>query len=159
MPVVSNIVFARPESAGGDSEIMSATPTGRKVPNAIDVHIGQKIRARRVHLGMTQGTLANALGLTFQQVQKYEKGVNRVGGSRLQQISDALGVSPSHFFDGAPTAGKKASPPNEGGLSQPEIYSFLATHDGATLVRNYLAIKQKPLRQAVIDLMRTIAEK
>jgi transcriptional regulator with XRE-family HTH domain len=62
------------------------------------VHIGQKIRARRVHLGMSQGKLADALRLTFQQVQKYEKGVNRVGGSRLQQISDALGVSPSHFL-------------------------------------------------------------
>ena len=137
---------------------MSATSTGRKAPNAIDVHIGQKMRARRVHLGMSQEKLANGLGLTYQQVQKYEKGVNRVGGSRLQQMSDALGVSPSHFFDGAPTGGKKAAP-NEGELSQPEIYSFLATRDGATLVRGYLAIEHKPLRQAVIDLMRTIAKK
>jgi transcriptional regulator with XRE-family HTH domain len=138
---------------------MSATSTGRKAPNAIDVHIGQKIRVRRVHLGMTQEKLANALGLSFQQVQKYEKGVNRVGGSRLQQISDALGVSPSHFFAGAPTGGKKAAPPNEGELSQLEIYSFLATRDGTTLVRSYLAIEQIPLGQAVIDLMRTIAKK
>jgi transcriptional regulator with XRE-family HTH domain len=141
------------------SEIMSATSTGRKAPNAIDVHIGQKIRARRVHLGMSQGTLADALGLTFQQVQKYEKGVNRVGGSRLQHISDALGVSPSHFFNGAPTVGNKAPAPNEGELSQLEINSFLATRDGALLVRSYLAIEQKPLRQAVIDLMRTVAKK
>lgn len=120
---------------------MSATSTGRKAPNAIDVHIGQKIRARRVHLGMSQGKLADALRLTFQQVQKYEKGVNRVGGSRLQQISDALGVSPSHFFNGAPTDGKRAAPPNEGELSQLEITSFLATRDGAMLVRSCLAIK------------------
>jgi transcriptional regulator with XRE-family HTH domain len=115
---------------------MSATSTGRKVPNVIDVHIGQKIRARRLHLGMSQEKLADALGLTFQQVQKYEKGVNRLGGSRLQQISDALGVSPSHFFNGAPTVGKKAASPNEGELSQLEINSFLATRDGALLVRS-----------------------
>jgi transcriptional regulator with XRE-family HTH domain len=138
---------------------MSSTSTGRKAPNAIDVHIGRRIRARRGHLGMSQKNLASALGLSFQQVQKYEKGVNRVGGSRLQQISDALGIEPSHFFAGAPTAEKKAAPPNEGKLSQLEITSFLATRDGATLVRSYLAIKQKPLRQAVIGLMRTIAKK
>jgi transcriptional regulator with XRE-family HTH domain len=77
---------------------MSSTSTGRKAPNAIDVHIGRRIRARRGHLGMSQKNLASALGLSFQQVQKYEKGVNRVGGSRLQQISDALGIEPSHFL-------------------------------------------------------------
>ena len=76
----------------------------------------------------------------------------------MQQISDALGVAPSHFFEGAPTVGKKAPPPNEGEFSQREIVSFLATRDGAMLVGSYLAIKQKPIRQAVIDLMRTVAK-
>ena len=71
----------------------------KKAPNVIDVHIGQKIRARRMVLAMRQSALGNALGLTFQEVQKYEKGTNRVGGSRMQQISNALGVEPAYFFE------------------------------------------------------------
>ena len=70
----------------------------KKVPNPIDVHVGSRVRIRRVELGMSQGKLADALGLTFQQVQKYEKGTNRIGASRLQHISGILQVAVAYFL-------------------------------------------------------------
>jgi transcriptional regulator with XRE-family HTH domain len=82
-----------------------------------------------------------------------EKGENRVGASRLQQISNVLGVPPSYFFKGAPTAGKKAPVPKVGELSESAIVSFLATREGGALVRAFLAIKEKPIRQALIEFM------
>src|SRR5580698_7677721 len=116
----------------------------------VDAHIGLKIRARRNLLGLSQTELADAANISFQQVQKYEKGTNRVGASRLQQFSEALGVPPSYFFEGAPTIGKKQPAPQEGGLSENAIVSFLGTREGAALVRGFLSIKQKPVRQNVI---------
>src|ERR1700734_1642049 len=74
----------------------------KKAPNPTDKHVGARVRMRRMMLGMSQEKLGEALGLTFQQVQKYEKGTNRIGASRLQQISRTLNVPPSFFFDGAP---------------------------------------------------------
>ena len=130
-----------------------AKAIGRKAATAVDAHVGQKIRARRILLGMSQTDVADALGITFQQIQKYEKGANRVGASRLQQISDALGVSPFYFFEGAPTVGKKLPAPNEGELSENTIVSFLGTREGAALVRGFLAIQQKPIRRAIIDFI------
>jgi transcriptional regulator with XRE-family HTH domain len=123
---------------------------------AVDVHIGQKLRARRILLGMSQTELANAADITFQQVQKYERGTNRVGASRLQQFSEALGVPPSYFFEGASTVGKKQAAAQEGGLSEGAIVSFLGTREGAALVRAFLAIKQKPVRQNLIALIETL---
>ena len=72
-----------------------------KGPNPIDIHVGSRMRMRRMALGMSQEKLAKALGLTFQQVQKYEKGANRMGSSRLQQAADVLGVAAAFFFEGA----------------------------------------------------------
>ena len=125
----------------------------------VDAHIGQKIRARRNLLGLSQTELADAAGITFQQIQKYEKGVNRVGSSRLLQFSEALGVPPSYFFDGAPTVGKKISAPQEGELSEGSIISFLATREGAALVRAFLAIKEKPIRQNLIEFAASLKTK
>src|SRR4051812_38028166 len=76
--------------------------TKAKVPNPTDKHVGTRVRMRRMMLGMSQGKLGDALGLTFQQVQKYEKGTNRIGASRLQHIAHVLQVQESFFFDGAP---------------------------------------------------------
>jgi transcriptional regulator with XRE-family HTH domain len=136
---------------------MPKASIGRKGrATVVDTHVGQKICARRIHLGMTQSELGNAIGLSFQQVQKYEKGVNRVGASRLQQISDVLGVSPSYFFEGAPTVGKKTPAPREGELSESATVSFLATREGVALVRGFLAIKEKPVRQNLIEFIRTL---
>jgi len=75
-----------------------------KAPNPVDKYVGSRVRMRRIMLGMSQEKLGDALGLTFQQVQKYEKGTNRVGASRLNQIANVLGVSLPSLFDGAPTA-------------------------------------------------------
>jgi transcriptional regulator with XRE-family HTH domain len=127
--------------------------------NAVDTHIGQKIRARRILLGLSQTELADAADISFQQIQKYEKGTNRVGASRLQQFSQALGVPPSYFFEGAPTVGKKAPAPSEGELSEVAILSFLATREGASLVRGFLAVKEKPVCQNLIELIGTLKTK
>src|SRR5262245_23757068 len=90
-----------------------------KGPNAIDVHVGSRMRLRRMMLGMSQQTLAEAFGLTFQQVQKYEKGVNRMGSSRLHQAAHVLGVDISFFFEGAPVAAAdKRAPKTAAGMSR-----------------------------------------
>ena len=122
----------------------------------VDAHIGQKIRTRRNLLGLSQTELADAAGITFQQVQKYEKGSNRVGAGRLMQFSEALGVPPSYFFEGAPTVGKKQPAPLEGELSEVSIVSFLGTREGAALVRAFMAVKQKPIRQNIIAFIESI---
>src|ERR671914_1569018 len=77
----------------------------KKAPNPIDRHVGSRVRMRRMIVGMSQEKLGESLGLTFQQVQKYEKGTNRIGASRLQQISKVLGVPIEFFFEGAPNVG------------------------------------------------------
>ena len=134
---------------------MSKAMINRRGPTAVDTHVGQKLRARRIFLGMSQSEVADAVGITFQQIQKYERGANRVGASRLQQMSEALGVTPFYFFEGASTIGEKAPRPIEGELSERAILSFLSTREGATLVRGFLAIKQKPIRRALIDFIHT----
>jgi transcriptional regulator with XRE-family HTH domain len=124
----------------------------------VDAHIGQKIRTRRNLLGLSQTELADAAGITFQQIQKYEKGANRVGASRLQQFSEALGVPPSYFFEGVPIVGKKTPAPQEGELSEDTIVSFLGTREGVALVRAFIAIKQKTVRQNVITFLETLGK-
>jgi transcriptional regulator with XRE-family HTH domain len=128
-------------------------------PTAVDTHVGQKIRARRMYLQLSQTEVADALGISFQQIQKYEKGTNRVGASRLQEISNTLGVSPFYFFEGAPTAGKKAAAPDEGELPENIIVSFLGTREGAALVRGFLSIKEKSIRQNLIAFIASVKSK
>ena len=138
---------------------MAKASVGPRGTTAVDVRVGQKMCARRIFLGMSQTKLGDAIGLSFQQIQKYEKGMNRVGASRLQQISVALGVSPIYFFDGAPTVGKKISAPKEGELSESAILSFLATEEGAALVRGFLAVKQKSIRHNLVEFIGTLKTK
>jgi transcriptional regulator with XRE-family HTH domain len=138
---------------------MAKASIGPRGTTAVDTHVGQKMCARRIFLGMSQKELGDAIGLSFQQIQKYEKGMNRVGASRLQQISVALGVSPIYFFDGAPTVGKKMSAPKEGELSESAILSFLATQEGAALVRGFLAVKQKSVRHNLVEFIGTLKTK
>jgi len=139
---------------------MAKAPNNRtRSATVVDAHIGQKIRARRNLLGMSQTELADTAGITFQQVQKYEKGANRVGAGRLKQFSDALGVPPSYFFEGVPTVGKKPPAPQEGEISEDTIVSFLGTREGAALVRAFMAIKQKPIRQTAIAFLETLKGK
>jgi transcriptional regulator with XRE-family HTH domain len=128
----------------------------KKAPNPTDKHVGARVRMRRMMLGMSQEKLGDALGLTFQQVQKYEKGANRIGASRLQQISQILQVPVSFFFDGAPSA----LGPQSGFAEAPSpayISDFLATSDGLALTKAFMNIKDAKLRRRIVDLVEQIA--
>jgi transcriptional regulator with XRE-family HTH domain len=128
----------------------------KKAPNPIDKYVGSRVRMRRMMLGMSQEKLGNALGLTFQQVQKYEKGTNRIGASRLQQISNILQVPVSFFFDGAPDTGMR---PNELSEAPSPLYvaDFLATSDGLALTRAFMRISDSKLRRKIVELVEQMA--
>ena len=128
----------------------------KKAPNPIDKHVGSRVRMRRMMLGMSQEKLGDALGLTFQQVQKYEKGTNRIGASRLQQIAHILQVPVSFFFEGAPAGG--AGHHGMGEAPSPAYVSdFLATSDGLSLTKSFMRIKSSKLRRRIVDLVEQIA--
>jgi transcriptional regulator with XRE-family HTH domain len=130
----------------------------KKAPNPIDKHVGSRVRMRRMMLAMSQEKLGDALGLTFQQVQKYEKGTNRIGASRLQQISHILQVPVSFFFDGAPII---AGMPRAEGVSEAPspayVSDFLATSDGLALTKAFMRIDDSKLRRRIVDLVEQIA--
>src|ERR1700676_4949927 len=110
-----------------------------KSANPTDTHVGKRVRMRRMMLGMSQEKLGDALGLTFQQVQKYEKGTNRIGASRLQQISQILQVPVSFFFEGAPNAVTIGRHEGMGEAPSPAYVSdFLATSDGLALTKAFM---------------------
>lgn len=127
----------------------------KKAPNPIDKYVGSRVRMRRMMLGMSQEKLGNALGLTFQQVQKYEKGTNRIGASRLQQISGILQVPVSFFFEGAPDM------PSRGEFSEAPspvyVADFLATSDGLALTRAFMRIDDPKLRRKIVELVEQMA--
>jgi transcriptional regulator with XRE-family HTH domain len=128
----------------------------KKAPNPIDKHVGSRVRMRRMMLSMSQEKLGGALGLTFQQVQKYEKGTNRIGASRLQQISNILQVPVAFFFEGAPTF----HPQSEGMSEAPSptyVAEFLAAADGLALTKAFMEIKEAKLRRRIVDLVEEIA--
>jgi transcriptional regulator with XRE-family HTH domain len=126
----------------------------KKAPNPIDKHVGSRVRMRRMMLQMSQEKLGEELALTFQQVQKYEKGTNRIGASRLQQIAQVLQVPVSFFFEGAPGA----SAPPDGGAPSPNFVSdFLASADGLALTRAFMRLKNPKLRRRIVDLVEEIA--
>ena len=128
----------------------------KKTPNPTDKHVGSRVRMRRMMLGMSQEKLGDALGLTFQQVQKYEKGTNRIGASRLQQIAHFLQVPVSFFFEGAPDL--PAGPPGTMEAASPSYISdFLASSDGLALTKAFMRIKDPKLRRRIVDLVSQIA--
>ncbi|MEW6437245.1 MAG: helix-turn-helix transcriptional regulator [Pseudomonadota bacterium] len=134
----------------------------KKAPNPIDRHVGSRVRMRRILLGMSQEKLGEALGLTFQQIQKYEKGTNRIGASRLQQISRTLNVPPAFFFDGAPS---QDDPLENGGehhaVAEPPsstfILDFIATAEGLHLNKAFARIQDPKVRKRIIDLIASLA--
>ena len=129
----------------------------KKIPNPIDRHVGTRVRMRRMMLAMSQTDLGDALGLTFQQVQKYEKGTNRVGASRLQHISQILQVPVAFFFEGAPH--QPGQPKGLGAAPSPAyVFDFLATSDGLALTKAFMRIKESKLRRRIVDLVEEIAE-
>jgi transcriptional regulator with XRE-family HTH domain len=129
----------------------------KKAPNPIDKHVGSRVRMRRMMLSMSQEKLGNSLGLTFQQVQKYEKGTNRIGASRLQQISHILQVPVAFFFEGAPTVGTSRSEGLGEAPSPAYVSDFLATSDGLALTKAFMRISDSKLRRRIVDLVEQIA--
>ena len=129
----------------------------KKAPNPTDKHVGARVRMRRMMLGMSQEKLGDALGLTFQQVQKYEKGANRIGASRLQQISQILQVTVSFFFEGAPNAPGHQPDGMAEAPSPAYVADFLATSDGLSLTKSFMGIKDAKLRRRIVDLVEQIA--
>ena len=130
--------------------------TVQKATNPIDKHVGSRVRMRRLILGMSQSKLADGLGLSFQQVQKYEKGADRMGASRLQHISDILQVPVPFFFEGAPDL--PGQPMRFGGAPSPAYVSeFLATNDGLTLTKAFMRIKDIRLRRRIVELVQGMA--
>ncbi len=134
----------------------------KKAPNPIDRHVGSRVRMRRILLGMSQEKLGEALGLTFQQVQKYEKGTNRIGASRLQQISTTLNVPPAFFFDGAPVLdGPLGSGSAVGQFAEPPgssyVLDFISTAEGLHHNKAFARIQDAKIRKRIVDLIVSLA--
>jgi transcriptional regulator with XRE-family HTH domain len=131
------------------------TVATKKAPNFIDKHVGSRVRMRRKMLAMSQGKLGAALGLTFQQVQKYENGTNRMGASRLQQMSDILQVPIEFFFEGA----LNASEPHGSGsaLSVAQTDDFVSDSNGLRLIGAFMRIDNAAVRRRIVMLVQEIA--
>jgi transcriptional regulator with XRE-family HTH domain len=131
----------------------------KKIPNPIDRHVGSRVRLRRMLLGVSQEKLGEALGLTFQQIQKYEKGTNRISASRLQNIAKILGVQVSFFFEGAPLG--DAGVGTGSGLAESAgpgyVADFLSTSEGVQLNKAFIRITDPKVRRRVIDLVESLA--
>jgi transcriptional regulator with XRE-family HTH domain len=131
---------------------------GPRRPNPIDVHVGSRVRFRRMLLGMSQEKLGEKLGLTFQQIQKYEKGINRIGASRLFDLAQVLGVPVQFFYEEAP-AGEPLLVP-DGFADRPAenaIVDFLRSRDGLELNKAFVRISDAKARRAIVDLVRSLA--
>lgn len=123
----------------------------KKSPNPIDRYVGARVRMRRKMIGWSQEKLGSALDLTFQQVQKYEKGSNRIGSSRLAQIAAAMQVTPGFFFEGAPGQVTEV-----GGVVD-YTAGYLNTSDGLALTKAFVAIKSTDMRRRIVDLAEALA--
>lgn len=151
--VVSPIVMRTPDlqpHIAGQIQMMA-----KKSPNPTDKYVGSRVRMRRLMLEMSQKKLGEKLRLTFQQVQKYEKGTNRIGASRLQHISQILKVPVSFFFDGA--LGKQADDGSSKAPVADYVSDFLSSSDGLALTKAFTNIKDSKLRRRVVDLVEEIA--
>ncbi|MGE0259598.1 MAG: helix-turn-helix domain-containing protein [Alphaproteobacteria bacterium] len=135
-----------------DDDATASYGRGTGVPDPVDVHVGTQIRTRRLLLGMNQETLASALGLTFQQVQKYEGGSNRVSASRLAEVAEALSVPVAYFF-------RDLDPASEsGGSDEHEAREMMQRPEAIELVRWYYAISDSDVRQQFLEMVRTVAQ-
>ena len=126
-----------------------------KASNIIDVYVGARLRMRRTGIGMSQSRLGELLGVTFQQIQKYEKGSNRISASRLQQTARALEVPPSYFFEGAPTQSPELGFAEDSGQSY--VVDFLASSEGLQLNRAFLRVRDPKVRRRIVDLVLSLA--
>jgi transcriptional regulator with XRE-family HTH domain len=121
-------------------------------PNPVDRHVGLRIRLRRKELGVSQERLAESIGLTFQQVQKYERAANRVSASKLWEMARALDTTVAYFYEGLPLNGRL-----ELG-SGPRLEDFLLTAEGMELARYFPQIAKSGVRRQILELVRTMAD-
>src|SRR6187399_2428839 len=128
----------------------------KKQPNPIDIHVGSRVRLRRMMLGMSQERLGESLGITFQQIQKYEKGTNRIGASRLQHIAQILKVPVSFFFEGV-SGGKQSEDGSSKAPVADYVSDFLSSSDALALTKAFTHLKDSKLRRRVVDLVEEIA--
>lgn len=131
-------------------------------PRPVDVHVGARLRQRRTLLGMSQEKLGEAVALTFQQIQKYERGANRIGASRLYQLGQVLDVSVSYFFEEMPgevqkTRGDYASKSNSAALESVQVSDPMARRETLELVRAYYRIEDPKVRKRMFELTKSIA--
>jgi len=136
---------------------METLKMNAKTPNAIDTYVGSRVRMRRQLLGLSQERLADQIGVTFQQVQKYEKGLNRIGASRLQRIAEVLSTSPSFFFQ---QNDSEALPPAilDVGATADPVAEFLHSKEGLALNRAFLKINDTQLREKIVALVKAMAQ-
>ena len=142
-----------------DASPPSEPPSPKKAPNPIDQYVGARIRMRRIMLGMSQERLGDAIGLTFQQIQKYEKGTNRIGASRLQQVGHILNVPVEFFFEGAPNQ-NGTSPLVDGfgeSVGAGYVTEFMSTNEGIHLMRAFMKIKDPKIRKRIVDLIEVMS--
>ncbi|MFN3744081.1 MAG: helix-turn-helix domain-containing protein [Hyphomicrobiaceae bacterium] len=137
-----------------------ALERGTRRPNPIDVHVGNRVRLQRMLIGISQEKLGERLGLTFQQVQKYEKGINRIGASRLFELSRVLGVPVQFFYEDAPVGGAQQSqtPGFAERPSDSHVFEFLSSREGLELNRAFSRITDPKVRKSVLDLVRSLAD-
>ena len=132
---------------------------GARRANLLDSHVGSRVRLRRMLLGISQEKLGERLGLTFQQIQKYEKGINRIGASRLYELAGVLGVPVQYFYDDAPSM--TAANGAVAGMAEPSqesyVVDFLASREGLELNKAFVRITDPRQRRAVLDLVRSLA--
>ena len=135
---------------------IKATKHSPRAANPVDVHVGMRLRLRRQVLKMSQERLGNKLGVTFQQIQKYERGSNRVGASRLWKISQVLNVDVGFFFDGLEEEGSISEFAADDQL--PIVYDFIKSTDGVTLAKAVSQINNKAVRRQVLELARALSK-
>jgi transcriptional regulator with XRE-family HTH domain len=120
-------------------------------PNSTDIHIGKRIRMLRMTRGMSQTDLGERLGITFQQIQKYERGANRVGAGRLQELANLLGVTPAYFFEDGPRV-------KPGKSDASETTELLSKKDALALARAFCKIRNRAVRHLLVDFVEHLAD-
>jgi transcriptional regulator with XRE-family HTH domain len=130
----------------------------KKQANPIDAHVGNRMRLRRMLIGLSQEKMGEMLGLTFQQVQKYEKGVNRIGAGRLYQIADILDVPINYFYEGFAGLDEKGHHAANDDTGTKPVMDFLSSGEGLQLTLAFMKIKDGKVRKRVIDLIKSLAE-
>jgi transcriptional regulator with XRE-family HTH domain len=134
--------------------VLSIMP--KKQANPIDVQVGNRVRIRRMLIGMSQERLSDLLGLTFQQVQKYEKGVNRIGAGRLFEVARILNVPIDFFYEGLSTTSPSGM--GETDVAAPPVMEFISSGEGLQLSLAFMKIKDTKVRKRVLDLVKSLAE-